>query len=260
MPLPARPGEGRHAPEPEGRLPQGRPRGKHIAGLRRARHRRGLIGTPETTHSEDRRNVAEAATLMAAVAARLTLRCTLASAGTMATAMNVDVDTLQPGATSPGEGRPCTRAEGRAPKVVLAEKRTPASAGAAQAGTTSHARNLALRSMAQCSGGGDVPQAVALTLTWTGVGWDDGDDEEPRRRHPSAVRTRPLVEGRLCRRLPWTLVTSSDTVLALCQPRLWPAGFAASVRGMESPAILISGIKPRIYFDRFWRGKTSVSA
>jgi hypothetical protein len=32
---------------------------------------------------------------MAAVAATLTLRCTLASAGTMATAMNVDVDILQ---------------------------------------------------------------------------------------------------------------------------------------------------------------------
>ena len=52
-------------------------------------------GMPEISHSDVWRNVPEAATLMAAVAATLTLRCTLASAGTMATAMNVDVDILQ---------------------------------------------------------------------------------------------------------------------------------------------------------------------
>jgi hypothetical protein len=44
------------SPKPHQRSPQ-------------ARHRRGLIGTPETSHSENRRNIAEAATLTAAEAA-----------------------------------------------------------------------------------------------------------------------------------------------------------------------------------------------
>jgi hypothetical protein len=84
---------------------------------------------------------------------------------------------------NPNEERELATPEGRKP-----HEEPP---GAAQAGTNRHARNLALRSTgAQCSGGGDVDIEVDL-----GVGGDDGDDDERRGRHPSAVRNQPPAEG-----------------------------------------------------------------
>src|SRR5436190_19880173 len=72
-----------------------------------------------------------------------------------------------------------------------------ASAGAAHARTNRHARNLALRSIGACSGGGDVKGGGGGDLDVevdAALGGDDGD-EERRRRHPLAVRTSLLLIG-----------------------------------------------------------------